>query len=69
MDLIKDYEHCMETEGHPGLDELLVRMDHEKAWDYEQKAKQILAWTSCSCAWTTKRRGTTSRKPSRYFPN
>ena len=41
--LIKDYERCMETEGHPGLDELLVRMDHEKAWDYEQKAKQILS--------------------------
>ena len=43
MDLIKDYERCMETEGHPGLDELLVRMDHEKAWDYELKAKQILS--------------------------
>lgn len=33
----------METEGHPGLDEILVRMDHEKAWEYEQKAKQILS--------------------------
>ena len=33
----------METEGHPGLDDLLVRMDHEKAWEYEQKAKQILS--------------------------
>lgn len=43
VDLIKEYERCMETEGHPGLDELLVRMDHEKAWDYEQKAKQILS--------------------------
>lgn len=43
VDLIKDYERCMETEGHPGLDELLVRMDHETAWDYEQKAKQILS--------------------------
>lgn len=43
VDLIKNYERCMETEGHPGLDELLVRMDHEKAWDYEQKAKQILS--------------------------
>ncbi len=43
VDLIKDYERCMETEGHPGLDELLVRMDHEKAWDYELKAKQILS--------------------------
>ncbi|WP_294470360.1 ABC-F family ATP-binding cassette domain-containing protein [uncultured Bacteroides sp.] len=43
VELIKEYERCMETEGHPGLDELLVRMDQEKAWDYEQKAKQILS--------------------------
>ena len=25
------------------MDEILVRMDHEKAWEYEQKAKQILS--------------------------
>ncbi len=31
VELIKEYERCMETEGHPGLDDLLVRMDHEKA--------------------------------------
>lgn len=43
VELIKEYERCMETEGHPGLDELLNRMDQEKAWDYEQKAKQILS--------------------------
>ncbi|WP_300910410.1 ABC-F family ATP-binding cassette domain-containing protein [uncultured Bacteroides sp.] len=43
VELIKEYERCMETEGHLGLDEILVRMDHEKAWDYEQKAKQILS--------------------------
>ena len=43
VELIKEYERCMETEGHPGLDDLLLRMDHEKAWDYEQKAKQILS--------------------------
>ena len=43
VELIKEYEHCMETEGHPGLEDLLVRMDHEKAWEYEQKAKQILS--------------------------
>lgn len=30
VELIKEYERCMETEGHPGLDEILVRMDHEK---------------------------------------
>src|SRR5574344_2484937 len=33
----------METEGHPGLEELLIRMEHEKAWDYERQAKQILS--------------------------
>ena len=43
VELIKEYERGMETEGHPGLDDLLVRMDHEKAWEYEQKAKQILS--------------------------
>ena len=42
VELIKEYERCMETEGHPGLEDL-VRMDHEKAWEYEQKAKQILS--------------------------
>ena len=36
VELIKEYERCMQTEGHPGMDELLSRMDHEKAWDYEQ---------------------------------
>jgi len=43
VELIKEYERCMETEGNPGLEEILVRMDHEKAWEYEQKAKQILS--------------------------
>jgi ATP-binding cassette subfamily F protein uup len=41
--LIRDHERCLETEGHPGLDELLARMDQEKAWDYERQAKQILS--------------------------
>ncbi|MBR2359018.1 MAG: ABC-F family ATP-binding cassette domain-containing protein [Bacteroidaceae bacterium] len=41
--LIKEYERCMETEGNPGLEELLARMEHEKAWDYERKIKQILS--------------------------
>lgn len=41
--LIKEYETCMETPGNPGLEDLLVRMEHEKAWDYERKAKQILS--------------------------
>lgn len=43
VELIKEYERCMETEGHPGLEHLLARMDQEKAWEYEQKAKQILS--------------------------
>lgn len=43
VELIKEYEHVMELEGHPGLDEILVRMEQEKAWDYERKAKQILS--------------------------
>lgn len=43
IELIKDYEKCMETPGHPGMEELLTRMDHENAWEYEQKAKQILS--------------------------
>lgn len=43
VQLIKEYEHCMETPGNPGMDELLLRMEHEKAWDYERRAKQILS--------------------------
>ncbi len=43
VELIKEYESCMETEGNPGLEDLLARMEHEKAWDYERKAKQILS--------------------------
>ena len=41
--LIKEYEQCMQTPGNPGLEELLDRMDQEKAWDYESRAKQILS--------------------------
>ena len=43
VELIKEYERCMETPGNPGMDELLVRMEHEKAWDYERRAKRILS--------------------------
>ena len=43
VQLIKEYELCMETPGNPGMDDLLVRMEHAKAWDYERKAKQILS--------------------------
>ncbi|NLI36070.1 MAG: ABC-F family ATP-binding cassette domain-containing protein [Bacteroidales bacterium] len=43
VNLIKKYEVCMQTEDHPGLDELLVQMEHAKAWEYELKVKQILS--------------------------
>lgn len=41
--LIREYEHCMQTPGNPGLQALLDRMEHEQAWDYESRAKQILS--------------------------
>lgn len=41
--LIKEYEKCMNTEGNPGLDDLLSQMEQLKAWDYERKAKEILS--------------------------
>ena len=41
--LIKEYEKCLEIPGNPGLEELLGKMEHEKAWDYERRAKQILS--------------------------
>lgn len=41
--LIREYEQCMQTAGNPGLQELIDRMEHEHAWDYESQAKQILS--------------------------
>ncbi|MCD8164919.1 MAG: ABC-F family ATP-binding cassette domain-containing protein [Bacteroides sp.] len=43
VQLIREYEQAMETEGHPDLEALIARMEQEKAWDYERKAKQILS--------------------------
>lgn len=40
--LVKEYERCMDIEDHPGIEELMARMEQEKAWDYERKIKQIL---------------------------
>ena len=40
--LIREYERCLSTEGNPGLQDILDRMDHENAWDYESRSKQIL---------------------------
>jgi ABC transport system ATP-binding/permease protein len=39
---IAAYEHCMISENHSGLDEILSQMDLHKAWDYETRIKQIL---------------------------
>ena len=41
-DLIGRYEHCLLTPGNPGLDVLIDEMDRRQAWDFDQKAKQIL---------------------------
>jgi len=39
---IADYEHCMMSEDHNQLDDIISRMDLHKAWDYETRIKQIL---------------------------
>jgi len=41
--LIADYEAALLSNDTKTLEKLLSRMDHEKAWDYERKAKQILS--------------------------
>lgn len=41
--LIAEYERIMASDDHAGLQDVLLRMDNEKAWDYERKAKQILS--------------------------
>ena len=41
--LIREYETCMSSVNHPNLDNILDRMEKEKAWDYENRAKQILS--------------------------
>lgn len=41
--LLAEYEQAMATGNHAQLDDILLRMDTLKAWDYEQKAKQILS--------------------------
>lgn len=40
--LIAEYERAMVTGDHSNLEDILLRMDNLKAWDYEQRAKQIL---------------------------
>lgn len=41
--LIAEYEEALTKDDPERLNEVLIRMDNEKAWDYEQKAKQILS--------------------------
>ena len=43
--LIRDYERCVShgLTDTPQWEHLLEQMDHEKAWDYEHKVKQILS--------------------------
>ncbi len=41
--LIADYEAALLSDDTEALERLLPRMEHEKAWDYERKAKQILS--------------------------
>ena len=41
-DLIAEYEQAMASGDHSNLEDILLRMDNLKAWDYEQRTKQIL---------------------------
>ncbi len=41
--LIAEYEQALASENYQALETLLVRMDHLKAWEYEQRIKQILS--------------------------
>ena len=41
--LIADYEEAILTGNTGAIEKLLLLMEHQKAWDYERKAKQILS--------------------------
>lgn len=41
--LISNYERCLVTPGTPGLEVLIDEMERREAWDFEQRAKQILS--------------------------
>jgi ATP-binding cassette subfamily F protein uup len=43
VQLIAEYEEAIANDDHARLEDLLPRMDHLKAWEYEQKARQILS--------------------------
>ena len=40
--LIAEYEEAIAKNDQSNLEDILMRMDNLKAWDYEQRAKQIL---------------------------
>ena len=40
--LIAEYEQAMASGDHSNLEDILLRMDNLKAWEYEQRTKQIL---------------------------
>ncbi|MDR2951528.1 MAG: ABC-F family ATP-binding cassette domain-containing protein [Prevotella sp.] len=42
-DLIAEYEKVINSKDHSNLDAILQKMDVLQAWDYEHRAKQILA--------------------------
>ncbi len=46
--LIARYEEVLSSGSQEGLDELLMQMELLKAWDYEQRIKQILSQLSIS---------------------
>lgn len=41
--LIREYEQSMATPDHPHLQDILDRMEQQKAWDYETRSKTILS--------------------------
>ncbi len=41
--LVSRYEECLATEGNPGLAALMEEMERAGAWDFEQRAKQVLS--------------------------
>ena len=41
--LIREYETCMASESQEGLQDILDRMEQQKAWDYERRAQSILS--------------------------
>ena len=41
--LIREYETCMASASQEGLQDILDRMEQQKAWDYETRSKTILS--------------------------